>query len=69
MEELSVNIKIEGCIGCGNCLYFCPEVFDLDDETNEAYNKLDSKIEDDILIACVEDAAEHCPMKAIKVES
>jgi len=37
----SVVIETEECIGWESCVEFCPEVFELDEETEKAKVKLD----------------------------
>ncbi|MEM4625556.1 MAG: ferredoxin [Candidatus Pacearchaeota archaeon] len=56
-----VSIDSKKCIGCGSCASIC-EVFEID-EDGKAYvkeKKTDKK--------CVTEAAESCPVNAIKVD-
>lgn len=58
-----MKVKIEdGCIACGACESFCPDVFSVEDvavvnEANVASNE-----------DCVKEAAEACPVSVIVVE-
>lgn len=58
-----MKVKIEeGCIACGACESFCPDVFKVEDvaivvEANIAGNE-----------DCVKEAAEACPVSVIVVE-
>lgn len=52
------------CIGCGLCTQRCPEVFKMEGDKAVAYtNPVPDELED----ACKQ-AAEECPVDAIKVE-
>ena len=57
-----MKVKIEeGCIACGACESFCPDVFKVEDvatanNTNVAGNE-----------DCVKEAAEACPVSVISV--
>lgn len=56
-------IDRDGCIGCGLCAGTCPEVFRMaDDGLAEAYNDIQSDIED-----TAEEAAENCPVDVISI--
>ena len=58
-----MKVKIEeGCIACGACESFCPDVFKVEDvatvnDANVAGNE-----------DCVKEAADACPVGAIEVE-
>ncbi len=58
-----MKVKIEeGCIACGACESFCPDVFKVEDaatvnEANVAGNE-----------DCVKEAADACPVSVITVE-
>jgi ferredoxin len=58
---MKVRIE-EGCIACGACESFCPDVFKVEDvatvvEANIAGNE-----------DCVKEAAESCPVSVIQIE-
>jgi ferredoxin len=58
MYKVTVNKE---CIGCGACVAICEKVFELKDGKARAkVSKTDDK--------CVKDAADSCPVNAIKVE-
>ena len=50
----------EECIGCETCVELCPEVFQMNDETEKAI-----VIAPDSDAACVEEAIDSCPVEAI----
>ncbi len=56
-----VSVDKNACIGCGACAQTCPEVFEMNDE-NKAQVKSDANKEAD----CINEAAEQCPVSAIK---
>lgn len=57
-----VSVDKETCIGCGACAATCPDVFEMNDE-NKAQVKSDANKDAD----CVKEAAESCPVDAIKI--
>lgn len=54
-----VSVDKEKCIGCGACESTCPKIFELKD--GKAIVKKQSNE------PCVKEAAENCPVQAIKV--
>ena len=61
---MKVTVDQETCIGCGLCAETCPEVFEMNDD------KAAAKMEDvpaELADSCQE-AADECPVEAIKVE-
>lgn len=61
---LEISIDRDLCMGSGNCAYWCPEVFDIDDE-NVAIVIGDPAAHED----AVHLAAENCPTGAISVQT
>jgi ferredoxin len=62
---MKVKVDEKTCVGCGECVDMCPEVFEMDDDVAV------TKIEDvpaDLHDSCRE-AAEACPVEAIIVEN
>ncbi len=57
-----VEVDKETCIGCGTCVALCSEVFELDSD-----GKAQVKEGADTNLECVKEAAEACPVNAIKV--
>ena len=56
-----VTIDEDECIGCGSCQDICPEVFQLDEETEKAHvTKPEGGSED-----LIEEAMGECPMSCI----
>ncbi len=53
------------CLGCGVCPEICPEVFQMD-ENDKAEVKVDP-VPPNAEAAC-RDAADQCPVEAIKIE-
>lgn len=56
-----VSVNKEKCIGCGLCSSLCEKVFELKD--GKAYVK---KAQEKSKLPCVKEAAESCPVDAIK---
>jgi len=60
-EDLFMAIEInEECIGCETCVELCPEVFQMDEETEKAV-----VIAPDSDAECVEEAIDSCPVEGI----
>ncbi len=62
---MKAAIDEDACIGCGLCVDTCPEVFDMPDE--KAVMKVEEVPEKE-QDKCKE-AAENCPVDAIKIEN
>jgi ferredoxin len=60
---LRIVIDRERCVGSGNCLYWAPGTFDLDDDGVSVVVHPDGDDEDRIRVA-----AEGCPTRAISLE-
>ena len=58
---MKVTVDKETCIGCGACVAACEEVFELKD--GKAVPKTPETDKD-----CAKEAADICPVEAIKVE-
>jgi ferredoxin len=59
---LRVTIDREQCMGSGNCSYWAPGVFDLDDDGIAVVSGATEGADEQIRLA-----AEHCPTRAISV--
>jgi len=60
MKKVTID---PGCISCGSCAYFAPEVFEVTD-ISRVKNDADLKR----FKECIQVAAEKCPMQIIKYE-
>lgn len=58
---MKVSIDKKKCIGCGACAAVCSEVFEMDGDKAVAKTANTDK-------ACAKEAAEGCPVQAIKVK-
>ena len=56
-----VSVNQQACIGCGNCVAVCEKVFEL--KQGKSYVK---KGQEKSKLPCVKEAAEACPVQAIK---
>ncbi len=59
---LEIKIDREACMGSGNCSFWAPDVFDLDDDGVAIVLDPDAAPEEKILLA-----AQGCPTQAISV--
>jgi ferredoxin len=59
---LEIEINREVCMGSGNCSFWAPGVFDLDDDGVAIVVDIDGAPEDKIILA-----AQGCPTQAISV--
>ena len=59
---LSIEINREVCMGSGNCSFWAPGVFDLDDDGIAIVTDPEGEPEDKILLA-----AQGCPTQAISI--
>ncbi len=57
-----VSIDKEKCIGCGACAAICDSVFEMEDDGKAHVKKGEEKSN----IPCVKEAADSCPVNAIK---
>ncbi|GGV37154.1 ferredoxin [Streptomyces longisporoflavus] len=61
---LKVTVDLDVCQDHGQCVFAAPDVFELDDDGRLAY----VGTPDESLRADVEDAADVCPLQAIRIE-
>ncbi|MFE6163653.1 ferredoxin [Streptomyces sp. NPDC056486] len=61
---LKVIVDLDVCQDHGQCVFAAPDVFTLDQEGHLAY----TESPDEALRADAEDAADVCPLQAIRVE-
>ena len=59
---LSIEINREVCMGSGNCSFWAPAVFDLDDDGIASVTDPEGDTEDKVILA-----AQGCPTQAIAV--
>lgn len=59
---LSIEINREVCMGSGNCSFWAPAVFDLDDDGIAIVTDPEGDTEDKVILA-----AQGCPTQAIAV--
>jgi len=57
---VKVYVDKDTCIGCGVCEGICPDVFKMNDDGKAEVPETEA--------ACAQDAADSCPVQAIKVE-
>jgi len=60
---VKITVDEKKCIGCGACEAACGEVFKLE-ETKDGYK---AKVKAQKDLPCVKEAADACPVDAIKV--
>lgn len=63
---MDIEIYLERCIGCGNCVEICQSVFHLNEETGKS-EIIDPEACD--YAGCCEAAAENCPVEAIVIRN
>lgn len=59
---LEININREICMGSGNCSFWAPDVFDLDDDGVAIVTSIDGSPEEKVILA-----AQGCPTQAISI--
>jgi len=59
-----VSVDEEECIGCGSCEEICPEVFEIDEETDKARVIRSEGGPEDL----IDEAIESCPVDCISWE-
>ncbi|MHB2022689.1 MAG: ferredoxin [Mycobacteriales bacterium] len=61
-SSFEVSIDHDLCIGTGNCVYFAPEVFELEDGGQARVIDPKALPESEVI-----QAAEQCPIRAVRV--
>lgn len=61
---MKVSIDPELCTGCEMCVSTCPDLFEMGDETAKVKVEIVPEGAED----CARQAAEDCPVSAIKIE-
>ena len=59
---LEITIDRTNCMGAGNCVFYCPGVFELDDEGISTVVDPNANTEENVLLA-----ARSCPTQVIAV--
>ncbi|CAB4651692.1 unannotated protein [freshwater metagenome] len=59
---LEIKINREICMGSGNCSFWAPETFDLDDDGVAIVTSIDGSPEEKVILA-----AQGCPTQAISI--
>jgi len=64
-NQLKMKLEVDKnkCLGCGLCVSICPAVFELKNGKSQVKEKTDLEKHKD----CIKEAAENCPVDAIKV--
>lgn len=62
-EYMAIVIDENECIGCETCVELCPDVFEMNEDSEKAVVK-----EPDSDLECVEEAIDSCPSEAISRE-
>jgi ferredoxin len=61
---MKVRVDEEVCVGCGNCVEICPDIFEMPEDIAVAKIK---EVPGDLQDMCRE-AAESCPVEAIIID-
>lgn len=61
---IEVEVDADLCIGTGNCVFFAPEVFGMGDGGQAQVLDPQARPTEDVVRA-----AEHCPIRAIRVRA
>jgi ferredoxin len=62
-ENIPIKVDQEICIGCGLCASVCPQVFEMSGEGKASV--INPKGEKE---GCAKEAADSCPVTAIKID-
>jgi len=71
---MKIILEREKCIGCGSCAAICPKFFELEEDGKSHLkgSKINTKNQTEELEAqnldCATQAAEACPVEAIKIK-
>ena len=60
-----ITVDKKECIGCGACEAQCPEGFEMEQGSEVKAKPKKEKVDD---LGCIKDAADICPVNAIKVK-
>jgi ferredoxin len=60
---MRITVDRDRCIGSGNCSFYAPATFDLDDELKVVVRGVGGDLESDVRAA-----ADGCPVRAITIE-
>ena len=65
-NQLKMKVKVDKnkCLGCGLCVSLCPAVFELKNGKSQAKEKTNLEKNKE----CIKEAADNCPVSAIKIE-
>ena len=65
-NQLKMKVKVDKtkCLGCGLCVSICPLVFELKNNKSQIKEKANLEKSKE----CIKEAAENCPVQAIKIE-
>ena len=61
---MKVKVDRDKCLGCAMCLNLCPEVFEFKDGKSQVKKGIDLEK----YKKCIQQAAQNCPARAIKIE-
>jgi len=61
MPKFNIKVDKDACIGCGNCVNICPDNFKI---VKGKAVPLNISVKD---ISCNQEAADSCPVQAIKI--
>lgn len=61
----NITVDRNECIGCGACEAQCPEEFELEQGSEVKAKLKKTKVDE---LGCIKEAADVCPVNAIKIE-
>jgi ferredoxin len=65
---MKITIDQQKCIGCGSCASVCPDLFEIGDDNKARLKERAENKEEAETQKCAQEAADICPVQAIKVE-